>query len=399
MNARRVALIVLVVGALSGGAAFLLRRVGSTERRGAARPEETREQGPSPGRDSVPREKRGTVRVLVVAGGAPVPGAHVTLFRHGLEPHRGRTGTDGVWISPAVGEGEWEVGVRQERFMAAAVHADVRAGAQVPVTIELQTGARAQGRVTDTSGNPIRGVEVTVMHPATLQPMGLDLKATTDAEGKYAIDAIPPVAVALWFVSSRHRTARSDLTFTRPGEILEADARLVEANQLSGFVRDEADRPIEKAIVQAWNDLGSTAETDATGRFTIQRLGDGPAQVAAQKKGYGTVYLRDVAPNRTDVVIRLPKAGAILGRVDADPAPEECEVKLWRYDEHHRRELMVRGSRMPLRGSRAFRMEDVGPGMYTLTAEAPGWELESPVPVAVERERLAEAPPLRLRRK
>jgi len=237
------------------------------------------------------------------------------------------------------------------------------------------------------------------VHPETLLSLGRDLRTKTEVDGKFAIDGIPPTSVALWFVSPRHRTGRADLAFSRAGEILEADVSLADANTLSGRVTDESGLPLEGATVQAWNELGSLSKTDASGRFVIQRLGDGPVQLSAHKKGYGTVYVRDIAPNRNDLSIRLPKAGTILGRIDAESSLAECEVKLWRYDEHHRREIMVRGAKMPLRSSRTFRLEELSPGSYTLTAEAPGYALESPVSVAVESGGLSQAAPLRLRKK
>ncbi|MBI2899656.1 MAG: carboxypeptidase regulatory-like domain-containing protein [Planctomycetes bacterium] len=414
MPAKKVAILVLAAAVATAGAAFLIRKFSpaSGERRpfppGRTDPAPdpsrngTTGHGRDPARDGPevrPGARGGTVRVYVHSGGAAVGGARVTLFREGLKVS-GTTEAGGGWVSPEVGAGEWEVGVRHERYMSALEPAEVREGAEAAVTVELRAGARAMGRVTDVRGTPVADVEVSVLHPEKMTPLGFDLRAKTEADGRYAIEGIPLAAVVLHFVSKRHRPGRVDAAFSREGEVLEADVRLADANVLGGRVTDESGMPIEKAVVQAYNDLGGVTETDADGRFLIERLGDGPVNLSAMKRGYGTLYLRDVAPNRTDLAIRLPKAGAVAGRIEADPMPETCEVKLWRYDEYHRKEIMVRGFlHRECRTRPRFRIEDVGPGSYTLTAEAPGWEPAAPVAVVVERGEAAEAAPLRLRRK
>jgi hypothetical protein len=213
------------------------------------------------------------------------------------------------------------------------------------------------------------------------------------------MDGIPVGAVTLYFLPARHRPNRVDLRFTRAGEIQESNLQLANANILSGTVTDESSVPLSHAHVTAGNELGSTTETDESGTFTIYRLGDLPVQVSAGAKGFGTVYIRDVPPNKTDLVIRLPRSGSVLGRVLADPLPDWCEIKLLRYDEHFQKELLVKGFRMNCRGDAAFRVEEVSPGAYTVKAEAPGYELETPATIRVERGEATGPIELRLRKK
>lgn len=401
---RRAVLVGVAAALVTIGAAFAIRSLRpsvdarppkpSTESTPETKPDlPKKETTDRPEKETV-RITKGVLRVYAHAGGVAVADASVVVARGALRPIFGKTGPDGSW-SVELETGEWEVGVRHPAYMPA--HADVAVPADL--ALELKPGARASGRVVDARGAAIPDVRVTVVHPETLLPLMLGLEAKTDADGRYEIDGIPPQAVTLAFVSARHRPGRADLFFSRAGEAREANAKLEDANVLAGRVLDESGNPIVGAHVMAGNELVSTAETDADGRFTIHRLGDGPVQVSAGARGFGTVYVRDVAPNRTDLVIRLPKVGAISGRIVADPLPEWVEIKVWRFDEHFQKDLMVKGFRMACRGAAQFRIEDLSPGSYTLTAEAPGYEIEAPVPAAVERGGVTGELPLRLRRK
>jgi hypothetical protein len=230
-------------------------------------------------------------------------------------------------------------------------------------------------------------------------PVGAGMETLTAKDGSYEIDGVAPQTLVVYFVGPRHRPARVDLRIAAAGEVHQADAHLRDANYVSGRVLDESDAPIAEAGITASNEYAASTKTDADGRFLIHRLGDGPIAISVSAKGYGAAFLRDVKPNTAELVFRLAKVGKVAGRIVADELPEWIEVKLWRYDEYHQKELVAKGFRFACRAKPRFLIEDVAPGSYALTAEAPGYEQETRVVVLVERERTTEEQELRLRRR
>jgi len=74
-------------------------------------------------------------------------------------------------------------------------------------------------------------------------------------------------------------------------------------------------------------------------------------------------------------------------------------VSVWRYDEYYKKEIRVWAKGFDVDDPKGFLVQLLPPGAYTVKAEAPGYELESPVAVTIERGRQTSGVLLRLKPK
>jgi len=110
------------------------------------------------------------------------------------------------------------------------------------------------------------------------------------------------------------------------------------------------------------------------GSFTVTGLTDDPANVWAEKAGYGAVVLRNLSGNPTDVLFRLPKAGIVLGRLQMDIVPKQTQIILSRYDDELRQVIPAESKFFALEKDNAFLFADVSPGTYWIDVQTSGYE-------------------------
>lgn len=170
---------------------------------------------------------------------------------------------------------------------------------------------------------------------------------------------------------------------------------------ISGRVTDPQGLPLSDANVHAFTQgHGSIVLSDGDGRFAVHGLLDQNVVAVARRAGYGTVFVRNIRPNTTDLEIRMPRAGAIAGTIVADPLPGTFSVTMARYDEELRRVIRVENRMFDTaQTGPAFQVPDLTPTLYWVEVEAEGYEALDQPQVAVLADQVATGLKIRLRRK
>ena len=326
----------------------------------------------SPKAPSTPSTTGGLL-VRVTARGVPLPGAEVLLVRDNPEGRMTfQTGSDGTRLITQLPPGEFALSASHPRFISTHAHLAIPAGPPVTHALDLQSGARVFGRVTDLAGNPLGNASASLMDA---QNGGTSSQNTvkTDANGRYEILLVPPGDYGVRFKHEKFKgQERLGLPAIRGTEEVEVNAALELGAKVAGRVLDDGGVPLAGAQVIFGNEGGGGLhKTDAEGRFTIHGLTEAPVSGSASLKGYGTVYRRGVPPNTLDIEFRMSKGGTLAGRLLVDPLPEHFTVSLSRFDVlpaagrlHGRRrggrDLLDRGGIRRLRSERAAADHDRG---------------------------------------
>lgn len=369
---------VLIAGiVLSAGGVALLRNSREDAvavRRGAAAGagESTETHASSPSRApssktaATTRRAVGAVRVYTHSGGVAVPGCVVQLFHEStgrlLETVTDAAGTVEV---PNLEVGAWQVGTRQGSYVPVDRETDVQEGRTSDVNLELALGGRVVGRVVDASGAPIPGAEAFLLQDD--MEMGPAFRAGCDESGAFEMDGVPLTTFGICGTADRYKPrVQSGLRLSSAGESISVELRLDLGTVVSGRVVDDLGNPVPGALLTAGNELVRAAKADEEGRFTIAGLGDESMHMSAAAANHGTVYLHDVRPNTEGLVVRLPRAGAIEGKVQGPGT----SVLVARWDEYWKQDQIV--ATLPLHEGSGFRIANLAPGSYQIWAEGPG---------------------------
>ncbi|MCS3443079.1 MSCRAMM family protein [Microbacterium phyllosphaerae] len=236
------------------------------------------------------------------------------------------------------------------------------------------------GRVTDTEGNPIAGVLVTIGTQTT----------TTDAEGRYVIDDVPVGPQTATIITPDGYTIFSGPPpFTVPDdseeEIPGIDFVLAEAPTLSGVVR-AGGSGVAGITVTASGPGGVvlTTVTDEAGAYSFPRLDAGDYEITmTTPDGYAstgptsqneTVAAADVE----NVDFELAKLGAFSGVVRTDDGAPVSGVRITLTTDEGTQTLTTDADG-------AYGLGKLPPGTYTLTITAPaGSTIVGPATLTVE---------------
>ena len=98
------------------------------------------------------------------------------------------------------------------------------------------------------------------------------------------------------------------------------------------------------------------------------------AKSGASAHGFSK-YAHSVAPNTTDLVLLMERAGEITGSISAPGTiPSSFVIMLSRFDEHFKKKIKVDPRTFMAAKDGFFRMKDVAPGIYWLEVQADGYE-------------------------
>ncbi|HSF19580.1 MAG TPA: carboxypeptidase regulatory-like domain-containing protein [Vicinamibacteria bacterium] len=281
----------------------------------------------------------------------PLEGANVVA----LQRRRGMS----WWPSPIYDETDASgafalFGVESERYRILVTHEELAFRLVPDVVVEsadveldpirLDYGRSIVGRFVDVDGEPVSGTVSIGDLDGEWTPVSLmGLAASTEEEGRFRIDHLPPAEYALTFEASGFVAAHETFYLearAEPydlGEIVFGDGLAI-----SGFVVDESGVPIENAEVTAGSSAfmvdfargavsSGHAVTSSNGTFEIVGLEAKEYRLAATAPGFVNDFREEtVEAGATDVVLVLERGGSIRARVvdEEGTAIEHVEVSL-----------------------------------------------------------------------
>ncbi len=222
-------------------------------------------------------------------------------------------------IALIVGD-EYEIDVKLNGYRNAETEQFTATAAMNPIAnlVLLPAGGQffIEGRVTDNSGEPVRGVQLSISQA------GQHWSIRTDENGDYRFEDLSMAVVSTLYI---HHPGHANHEF----KILRTNQRhdfvLVKADgYLAGKVVDADGQPIERAwvMVRAKEDLftgyrHSPARTDVHGEFELRRIKDSVVSIHVRDKGYRKTF-KGIAVNQRDLVFALTPADA-----RPEPTPEQ----------------------------------------------------------------------------
>lgn len=323
-----------------------------------------------------PSTSTSELRFVVTMRGRPVPDARLCVVRSGTDQFaRVKVEPDGTQVLRGMPPGEYGIGVEQDDAVPWATDLHLAPGQSALLRVELKRGGEVRGTVTDRAGRPLPGTRVHLIDEAT-GTAPEERTAVSDEQGRYALKGIASGDHGVRF---RHPECkpldRRGLVFRGRAEEYRIDAVLDAGMRISGRVIDEAGAPIADADIVAGNDdSGGVAKSASDGTFRVAGLTDAPANLSASKAGYGRVVKRNCSGAPGGVVLCLPRAGTVLGRLKIDRVPPQTQVTLTRFDEDLRQVIPADTRFFCLPTTATFAFADVAPGTYWMEVQVEGYE-------------------------
>jgi len=332
-------------------------------------------------------------RVLASKDDAPIPGATITLtqpgtfmVRMGADPPDGAaiSRVDGTFQIDGLEPRSYNVNTNQPDYSPATGRVEVTADQDVDdFVVRLSKGGTLTGLVRDAQKQPLPGVQVLV---AKMPMSGGPQTTTTGSDGRYTLDKLPPgdYIVMKAPAPGQPMMLSSGMKQASVAEGITTEFDLDDASKinLSGRVL-RAGQPVPGAtiLLSADGSAGGpsvdvkTAQADDAGRYQVglDTAGRYDATVSAGGMSFdrGRAITIDVPDQPAPVVDITLKSSGISGRVtDADgKAVGSASVTA----------VAIEGdkSAQPFRAHSevdgTYRMENVDPGTYKLTAAASGF--------------------------
>ncbi|MHC4899359.1 MAG: carboxypeptidase regulatory-like domain-containing protein, partial [Planctomycetota bacterium] len=192
------------------------------------------------------------------------------------------------------------------------------------VEVQLQPGFRAFGRVTDTGGRPLQGVQV-----ATFWARYTGEQTLTDAEGNYQLDTLDPAVDTHYVLATLDGYARAQGHARGGGTEARIDLVLKCTATVTGTVFGPAGRPLAGAMVGISGGSrptgAGTVVTGDDGHFTLHPSRRGKPYLWTHRRGFAIDrrYI-ELAAGTTHVLVHLQRGHFVAGRVtdpDGQPVP------------------------------------------------------------------------------
>lgn len=264
-------------------------------------------------------------------------------------------------------------------------------GERIERTWSLARGVYLAGRVVDEQGRPLAGVRVEAQTWGRPTGLGLERSVETDTDGTFVLGAVAPGKVTLAARGPGYAPRRFEpQEFVDGARATNLELVLDRGNALAGRVVWPDGRAAHDAGVSVhettragthsgWRDhLDHDARCGADGAFEVTGLGAGPFAVRALAiDADGTTWRAASEPVELgdQVELVLAASPALAGRVQDDRG-RPVEAYTLRLAEQRtgaagsgewpEREVAIDSA------DGAFLIDDVGPGRWTLEANAPG---------------------------
>ncbi|NOV00234.1 carboxypeptidase-like regulatory domain-containing protein [Paenibacillus planticolens] len=240
----------------------------------------------------------------------------------------------------------------------------------------LRKAGSVTGKITNTNGAPIEGVNV--MAYDALSNRYQD-SAQTDASGTYSLDALPTGSYRLEAYKQGYTRAKRDWVEVNASSANpNADFVLQQGASLSGMVTDELDHPIAGANVYASGDRGGSeyVTTDSSGRFHIAGLSDGIYTLDVTANGYisgrNTRATISEGQDQEGIRIKLAPAAIISGKVTSNSSIPLKNASIMAFDT-----LTHNGYGQSIMDDGRYMLGMLPEGTYDVTAEADGYLKET----------------------
>jgi hypothetical protein len=175
------------------------------------------------------------IGTVVTHEGASIPGATVHLRRltpgtcgaFALRPGPGsRTSVEGAFSFDAVGPGDYQLLVSHPTHVQLRRELKITSGPRSPLRVVMNPGSTLVGCLTDPSGEPLGGREVTAeaVRATSLRDLPTSRSATTDRGGCYRIDGLAPGSCRVTAQMGQTRVVRHSTEVTTHSRIVELTA-------------------------------------------------------------------------------------------------------------------------------------------------------------------------------
>jgi protocatechuate 3,4-dioxygenase beta subunit len=175
------------------------------------------------------------------------------------------------------------------------------------INATLNERGKIAGKVSDSKGNPLANIQVTVFDPGGSAGPGIPIRlgsATTNASGEYTISGLPTGSHEVEFsgspylnqyYSGKSSPAEGDSVAVEPNRIHEGiDATMHEGGKITGYVTDRKGNPLTNILVTVLQAGGGSTEAGFTftnsGEYTISGLPTGSYKVEFTGSPYQAQY-------------------------------------------------------------------------------------------------------------
>ncbi|HEV7556216.1 MAG TPA: carboxypeptidase-like regulatory domain-containing protein [Kofleriaceae bacterium] len=274
------------------------------------------------------------------------------------------TDADGHWQLDDIPGGAHQITASSTRCLAAEPLVITTDGVHVErdIIVHVRAAAEITGIVVDAAGAPVDGASVS----------GSGSRADSDAHGRFTLVGLDAGTTDVAATTPRGATRPVSVELAAGGH---ADVRLViVTSSLAGVLRDARGNPIGQAALAASSAADShVVHTDEHGYFDFGGVVPGDYEISVRrphrKRGFANV--KTVTADNRDLVIVLPDAVTLTGRVIANgkPATTAGIVVTDSPDDDRSTPSMVD----PKTGR--FVVDDLEAGSWGVIAGAPGFAL------------------------
>ncbi|HEY9422946.1 MAG TPA: carboxypeptidase regulatory-like domain-containing protein, partial [Thermoanaerobaculia bacterium] len=312
------------------------------------------------------RFKKGTIRGTVKAETAPgnlIGVTAVVTYRTtavrlelvGLDTasHNITTDANGNFEIPDALAGPYVLTITNSFYGSRTVRGDIVNHGDVVThdfVFEANLSGNIRGVVLNHDGvTPVQGAQVLLRHPNFS-----DYDKTTDAEGKFTFELVPPVGHAfpidvVYEEGTVFRKSQVWVRYNQRGQDLDVEIVLPKQGSISGRVADSNGELVPGSVVTLQENVyphrTMVVNADAEGSFEFNNIFAGTVTLSARAPSLGglggktTVEIKAEGEEVAGVTIFLEPTGKLFGQVTLPPAPPategtvvaSAEVRLLRY--------------------------------------------------------------------